>query len=42
MTTRCIDKLILVDVGMSGCFGGYFGYLEMLNDKSEIWLRYGH
>jgi len=42
MITRCNNKLILLDVGMCKCYGNYFGYLEILNDKNEIWLRYGH
>jgi len=35
--TRCDGKLILIDVGMSGCYGGFFGYMEFLNNKKEIW-----
>jgi len=40
INTRCQGKLILVDIGMSRCLGGYAGYLEILNDEQEIWARY--
>ncbi|ORX42561.1 Metallo-dependent phosphatase [Piromyces finnis] len=40
--TRCDDKLILIDLGMSSCYGNYFGYLEILNDKNEVWAIYNH
>jgi len=42
MQTRCNDKLIIIDIGMSSCYGGFFGYLEILNDKNEIWFRYNN
>ncbi|OUM59720.1 hypothetical protein PIROE2DRAFT_14657 [Piromyces sp. E2] len=35
MQTRCNDQLLLIDIGMSVCYGNFFGYLEMLNDKNE-------
>lgn len=39
--TKCDGKLILVDIGISRCIaGGYNGYLEILNNKKEIWARY--
>jgi len=38
--TRCNNKIILIDLGLSNCIGNYFGYLEILNDKKEIWTRY--
>jgi len=39
--TRCDNKLIAIDIGISRCIaGGYYGYLEILNDKKEIWARY--
>ncbi|ORX83167.1 Metallo-dependent phosphatase [Anaeromyces robustus] len=39
--TKCNNKLILIDIGISRCIGGgYYGYLEMLTDKKEIWARY--
>ncbi|ORX80231.1 Metallo-dependent phosphatase [Anaeromyces robustus] len=38
--TKCQDKLILIDLGLSTCLGNYFGYLEILNNKREIWARY--
>jgi len=39
--TKCHNKLILIDIGISRCIaGGYYGYLEMLLDKKEIWARY--
>jgi hypothetical protein len=39
--TKCNNKLILIDIGISRCIaGGYYGYLEMLLDKKEIWARY--
>ncbi|ORX47096.1 hypothetical protein BCR36DRAFT_295870, partial [Piromyces finnis] len=40
MITRCNDKLIIIDIGMSACYGGFTGYLEILNDKNEMWFRY--
>jgi len=40
ITSRCQNKLILIDIGMSDCLGGYYGYLEILNDKQEVWARY--
>jgi len=42
MQTRCNDKLIIIDIGMSSCYGGFFGYLEILNDKNEVWFRYNN
>jgi len=38
--TRCQNKLIMLDIGLSKCLGNYFGYVEILNDKKEIWARY--
>jgi len=38
--TRCQNKLIMMDIGLSRCLGNYFGYVEILNDKKEIWARY--
>jgi len=40
--TRCNEKLILIDVALSECLGDFFGYVEILNDKREIWARYHH
>ncbi|ORX76552.1 Metallo-dependent phosphatase [Anaeromyces robustus] len=40
INTKCENKLILIDVGLTRRYGGYFGYLEMLNNKGEIWARY--
>jgi len=37
--TRCNGKVIFIDLGMSSCYGNYFGYLE-INNKNEIWARY--
>jgi len=38
--TRCQDKLIMIDIGLSNCVGNYFGYVEILNNKRQIWARY--
>ncbi|ORX79174.1 Metallo-dependent phosphatase [Anaeromyces robustus] len=39
--TRCNNKIILIDIGISRCIGGgYYGYLEILKDKQEVWARY--
>jgi len=39
--TKCQNKLIIVDIGISRCIGGgYKGYLEILNKKQEVWARY--
>jgi len=39
--TKCNNKFIAIDIGISRCIGGgYYGYLEMLFDKNEIWARY--
>jgi len=38
--TRCDGKVIYIDIGLGSCFGNYFGYLEFLNDKNEIWAVY--
>jgi len=38
--TKCDNKLISIDVGMSSYHGNYFGYLEFLNNKNEIWAVY--
>lgn len=41
INTKCNNKLILIDVGISRCIGGgFYGYVEILNDKKEIWARY--
>ncbi|KAG4087061.1 Metallo-dependent phosphatase-like protein [Neocallimastix lanati (nom. inval.)] len=32
--------LILIDIGLSHYIGNYFGYVEILNNKKEIWARY--
>jgi len=40
INTKCQSKLILIDVGLSNCIGNYYGYVEILNDKKEIWARY--
>jgi len=40
INTKCQNKLILIDVGLSKCIGNYYGYVEILNDKKEIWARY--
>jgi hypothetical protein len=35
--SRCNNKLILIDIGISRCIGGgYYGYLEILLDKNEV------
>jgi len=39
--TRCGVKVIFIDLGMSYCYGNYFGYLEM-NNNNEIWARYNN
>ena len=38
--TRCDNKVIFIDIGLGSCFGNYFGYLEFLNDKNEVWAIY--
>jgi len=40
--TRCQNKLILIDIAISRCLGGYPGYLEILNTNKdkEVWARY--
>jgi len=38
--TRCDNKVIFIDIGLSSCYGDYFGYLEFLNDKNEVWAIY--
>jgi len=38
--TKCNNKLILIDIGLSKFYGGRFGYLEILRDKKEIWAIY--
>jgi len=40
INTRCDNKFIAIDIGLSNCIGNYFGYLEILNNKKEIWARY--
>eukprot|EP00833_Pecoramyces_ruminatium_P001139 jgi/Orpsp1_1/1175171/evm.model.c7180000052863.1 len=40
INTKCQNKLILIDVALSKCLGNYFGYVEILNHKKEIWARY--
>jgi len=40
INTKCDNKLILIDIGMCKRIGNYVGYLEILNDKQEIWARY--
>lgn len=40
INTRCGNKFLLIDVGMSEFYGGAFAYLEFLNDKNEIWAVY--
>jgi len=42
IVSRCHDQLIIIDIGIGSCFGHFFGYLEMLNDKNEIWFRYNN
>jgi len=39
---RCNNKVIYIDIGMSHCFGDYFGYVEILNDKNEVWAIYNN
>ncbi|ORX65141.1 Metallo-dependent phosphatase, partial [Anaeromyces robustus] len=39
INTKCNNKLILIDVALSKCLGNYFGYVEILNNKREIWTR---
>ncbi|ORX83274.1 hypothetical protein BCR32DRAFT_278156 [Anaeromyces robustus] len=39
--TKCDGKLIIVDIDISRYIGGgYYGYLEILNNMREIWARY--
>jgi len=38
--TKCQNKLILTDIALSSSTGNYFGYIEILNDKKQIWARY--
>jgi len=44
ITTKCQNKLIFTDIGISRCInsGGYYGYLEILDKKNgrETWARY--
>ncbi|ORX80241.1 Metallo-dependent phosphatase [Anaeromyces robustus] len=40
INTKCQDKLILIDIALSKYIGNYFGYVEILNNKKEIWARY--
>ena len=37
--TRCNGKIIFIDLGMSACYGNFFGYVE-INNKDEVWARY--
>jgi len=37
---RCNGKIFLIDVALSECLGNYGAYLEIRNDKREIWTRY--
>ncbi|ORX85836.1 Metallo-dependent phosphatase [Anaeromyces robustus] len=40
--TKCHNKFIIIDIGITHCIvgGGNYGYLEILKDKKEIWARY--
>jgi len=38
--SRCNGKLILIDIGLSYCYGSYFGYVEIKNDVNEVWAVY--
>jgi len=44
ITSKCQNKLIMIDVGISRCIpnGNYYGYLEILKNKKEVqtWARY--
>lgn len=42
INSRCQNKLILIDIGISHCLGGYLGYLEILSNNryKEVWARY--
>jgi len=44
ITTKCQNKLIFTDIGISRCInsGGYYGYLEILETRNgkETWARY--
>jgi len=40
INTRCNGKFLMIDVGMSEFYGGRFAYLEILNDKNEVWAVY--
>jgi len=40
INSLCQNKLIFVDVGLTKCLGNFFGYVEILNNKKEIWARY--
>jgi len=42
MQSRCNNQLLIIDIGMSYCYGDYFGYVEILNDKNEVWFRYNN
>jgi len=38
--TKCNNKLIYIDIGLSSYLGNFFGYLEILTDKNEVWAIY--
>jgi len=40
--TRCNDKIIYIDIGLSSFYGDFFGYLEILNDKNQICAIYNN
>jgi len=40
--SRCNNKIIYIDLGLSSCLGNYFGYLEILNDRNEVWAVYNN
>jgi len=40
INTKCNNRLILIDIGLSSYYGNYFGYIEFLNETKEIWAIY--
>jgi len=40
INTRCNKQLVMIDVGLSQAYGGNFAYLEIFNDKQEVWAVY--
>ncbi|ORX69345.1 Metallo-dependent phosphatase [Anaeromyces robustus] len=40
INSKCNNRLILIDIGLSDYYGSYFGYLEFLKETKEIWAIY--